>query len=277
MIQVIETTRYQVNAKKMIEEAFESAYARSIEESLPKEPPDMLTTVSSCISMALLSGIFAYTATVQASQKTTWFLLMGLCILIIFWLIRKHILGMQEYRKAAGKPSTKETKKKAFLELFQLEEIPEPAQAADLLRRTTNLLGKTNDPLWENALRILSEALNAKNNPGELMCKLVTPFGDVFTQSKRRFYLCSQDSELIFYDAEFLKPKGEIRCQTSDIVSYGTFSKYPLRINSYGGGKIRPDAIILELQDEENHIYFEFQSQEYDKIRKLASGKKELK
>ncbi len=277
MIQVTETKRYHVNARKLVQDAFESAYTKSIEENLPKEPPDMLTTVTACISMLLLSGMFFVTASVHSSQKTVWWAFAFFCLLCIVWFVRKYLKGLKEYQKTAGKPSTKDAKKNAFIQLFGQEELSEEMQAADLLRKTAALIGKQNNPLYETALRILSDALTARNNPGDLMCKLVTPFGEIFTQSKRRFYLCTEDNQLIFYDAEFMKPKGEIICNQDDVVSFGTFSKYPLRINSYGGGKIRPEAVILEIQDESQHIYFEFQSQEYDKIKKLLSGRKELK
>ena len=72
-----------------------------------------------------------------------------------------------------------------------------------------------------------------------------------------------------------MKPKGEIVCDEEDIVSFGEYSKYS-GINP-AGGKIRPDAVLVEIQDAENHIYFEFQNDSLPQLRKAFSGKKEKK
>ena len=72
-----------------------------------------------------------------------------------------------------------------------------------------------------------------------------------------------------------MKPKGEIVCDEEDIVSFGEYSKYS-GINP-SGGKIRADAILVEIQDAENHIYFEFQNDSLPQLRKAFSGKKEKK
>ena len=108
------------------------------------------------------------------------------------------------------------------------------------------------------------------------MCKLITPLSEIFTQSRRRLYLKEDGKNLVFFDADWMNPAGEIVCVEDDVVSFGKFSQYPSSINA-GGGKIRPDSVIVEIQDDANHIYIEFQDTEYERVKKIIPGRKEKK
>ena len=187
-------------------------------------------------------------------------------------------MAKKEYLKAAGKPSTISQKKIAFFNLFGgMETIPEITLAATLQDRVRPLLGKQRDQIYNTALRSVSEELVLVNNPSLSMCKLITPLKEVFTQSRHRFYFKEEDGKFIFFDSDWMNPKGQIVCDTGDVVSFGKYTNYANSINSASGGKIRPDAVILEIQDESGHIYFEFHQSEYDALRKRLPGKKEKK
>jgi hypothetical protein len=73
-----------------------------------------------------------------------------------------------------------------------------------------------------------------------------------------------------------MNPKGEIVCDEDDVISFGEYSKYPSSINK-SGNKIRQDAVILEIKDGDNHVFFEFQSESYAEIKKAVSSRKERK
>jgi hypothetical protein len=156
-------------------------------------------------------------------------------------------------------------------------DLPETIPTGDLLKIISPLISKQENISFKNALKRISDTITVINNPNDIKCKLVTTFGDIFTQPKRRLYLQNVDDKLVFYDADFSKPKGEIICDLDDVESYGTFSQYPLRINSSGGGKINPDALVLKIKDTKHEIYFEFQKEVYDELKKILPRKKELK
>ena len=155
--------------------------------------------------------------------------------------------------------------------------MPTIVTAADLQNSVRPLLGKQSDAIYNTAIRSVAEDLIQINNPDLPLCKLITPLDEVFTQPRQRLYMKSVDNRLVFFDAEWQTPKGEISCDFADVVSFGRYTQYTSGINSANGGKIRQDAVIVEIRDEEKHIFFEFSQQAYATVRKILPGKKEKK
>lgn len=276
MIHVEETKQYNVRAQSMLSAAFERAYSRYA-DAQEAAPPDAVTLGFSIVSLLLVIGMLILT-TLRYSSETIWYVLIALCIFFIGRMIYRYVKARAEYRKAAGKPSTIAQKKKAFFDLFGgIDEIPEVTTAADLQDRVRPLLGKQNNTIYNTALRTVSEELIQVNNPSHILCKLITPLDEVFTQVRQRFYFKEENGEFIFFDSDWMNPKGQIQCSATDIVSFGKYTQYTSRINSAGGGKIRQDAVILEIQDDSKHLFFEFSQHEYDTLRKRLPGKKEKK
>ncbi len=276
MIRVEETKQYNVRAQSILSNAFERAYSRYA-DTQEAAPPDVATMVFSVISFALVIGMLLLTA-YYYPKEMIWYLFCGVFAILIGRVIYRYMMAKKEYLKAAGKPSTISQKKIAFFNLFGgMETIPEITLAATLQDRVRPLLGKQRDQIYNTALRSVSEELVLVNNPSLSMCKLITPLKEVFTQSRHRFYFKEEDGKFIFFDSDWMNPKGQIVCDTGDVVSFGKYTNYANSINSASGGKIRPDAVILEIQDESGHIYFEFHQSEYDALRKRLPGKKEKK
>lgn len=276
MIHVEETKQYNVRARGVLANAFEHAYSRYADTQVAA-PPDTATMIFSNISMLLVIGMLLLTAN-RYPDDATWYILIAVFAFFIARIIYRYIKARNEYLKAAGKPSTISQKKNAFFALFgDMEDIPEIATASELQDRVRPLLGKQNDVIYNTALRSVAEELIQINNPSLPMCKLITPLEETFTQVRQRFYFKEEDGVLIFFDADWMNPKGQITCDSADVVSFGKYTQYSSRINSAGGGKIRQDAVILEIQDDSRHIYFEFSQHEYDTLRKRLPGKKEKK
>jgi len=281
LIKIQNTDKYNIKPKLLISDAYETSYDGIVAET-PQAPPDTAIFISAITSLVMLSALFFYTyiheLTSNGTQASFWTVLAVACYGIMAFLATKYIKSVKLYKQTAGTPDKRERKKAKFMLLFDSDNLPEEIPAGELLRKVSTLSGNTNnDKITACALRRMSEFLTERNNPGDIMCKLVTTFGDVFTQPKRRLYFKSDNDSLTFYDADFTKPKGEIICDVDDVASFGTFDQYPLRINSSGGGKIKPEALIVEINDGALQLYFEFQNAHYDKIRKLLPGKKELK
>ncbi len=276
MVHIEETKQYNVRAQGMLSHAFERAYSRYA-DTQEAAPPDAATMIFSIISFVLVIGMLLLTA-YSYPKEVFWYLLSGVFALLIGRVIYRYMLARREYLKAAGKPSTISQKKVAFFNLFGgIDEVPEITTAADLQDRVRPLLGKQKDQIYNTALRTVSEELVTVNNPAVPLCKLITPLKEVFTQSRQRFYFKEEDGNLIFFDADWMNPKGQIRCEASDVLSFGKYTNYAGSINSAGGGKIRSDAVILEIQNDSESIYFEFHQDEYDVLRKRLPGKKEKK
>lgn len=276
MISIKDTEKYNINPKILIGDAFETAYTRYAEEQ-PITPPDITMPIFTGISMALLCILFILTGLEYANEKATWFALSIVCIALGVYSATKYIKKNKQYRNAAGKPSTIKSKREKFFSLFQKqgEELPETMLAGEMLKIVSPIIGKQNDQVNNNAIREISEDLARINNPTLMICKLVNPCGKIFDQAKRRLYFKEENGKFVFFDSDWMKPKGEIICEENDIVSFGEFSKYT-GINP-SGGKIRQDAIIVEAQDSEYHIYFEFQSESLPQLKKAFSSKKEKK
>jgi len=271
------TDRYMVDPDKLIGDSFDKAYERTLEE-IPKIAPDKATAITTVISITLVGFMFVATAFgLKTNDKpdATMLFLGGLCVCLIVFLIYKYFKDYAKYINASGKPSAKISKRQQFFALFGT--LPDQMSTGDLLRKISPMIGKPENISYKVALKSIVDMMTIQNNPADIKCKLVTTFGDIFTQPKRRMYLAVEGESLIFYDADFSKPKGEIQFDMEALQSYGMFSKYPQRINSSGGGKISPDAVIVQIKDEKHDIYFEFQNEEYDKLKKIFSHKKELK
>ena len=276
MITIKDTERYNIKPMELVGNAFETAYTRYAEEQ-PIAPPDITMPVFTGISMVLLCILFILTAKEYPSEKTIWYVLGVVCLAFGAYSATKYIKKRGLYMKAAGKPSTIKIKRAKFFSLFTKEEdtLPESMLAGDMLKTVSPIIGKQNDQVNNNALREISEELVHINNPSYTLCKLINPVGQ-FDQGKKRMYFKEENGKYVFFDADWMKPKGEIVCEEDDIVSFGGFTKYSSSINT-SGGKIRNDSIIVEVQDAENHIYFEFQSDNLQQLRKTFSGKKEKK
>lgn len=271
------TDRYMVNSHKLLGDSFDKAYERTLDE-IPQSAPDKATAITTVISLIMIAFMFAATAYGQKTNgnpDTLMLFLGAVCILLTIFFVYKYFKDYAKYSNASGKPSAKISKRQEFFDLFGT--LSEQMSTGDLLRKISPMIGKQENSSYKVALKSIVDIMTIKNNPTDIKCKLVTTFGDVFSQPKRRMYLAVEGENLIFYDADFSKPKGEIQFDMESLQSYGVFSKYPQRINSSGGGKISPDAIIVQIKDEKHDIYFEFQNEEYDNLKKIFSHKKELK
>lgn len=276
MIHVEETKQYNVYAQDMLSEAFERAYSRYA-DAQEAAPPDKATLIFSTISMALVIGMLLLTA-FRYPNDYTWYLLVAIFVFLIGRLLFRYLKARKEYLKAAGKPSTIAQKKLAFFSLFGgFDAVPTTSTAAELQDKVRPLLGKQNDTIYNTAIRSIAEDLIHVNNPELPLCKLITPTGEIFTQPRHRLYMKVDGDQLIFFDSDWQSAKGQISCDLADVVSFGRFPQYASCINSAGGGKIRQDAVIIEIRDEEKHLFFEFPQQDYSLIRKLLPGKKEKK
>lgn len=277
MIKVSETKRYNIKPDTVISDAFETAYTRYAEEQ-PVTPPDLAMPVSTAVSMLLLFVLFLLTSLEYAEERFIWLLLSALCLAITGRSFYKYFVQNKKYKQAAGKPSVVKAKREGFYAFFKSKdnELPETLSAGDMLKMVSPIIGKQNDQVYNNALREMSEDLARINNPSFTMCKLVNPCGDIFNQARRRLYFKNEGSQLVFFDTDWMNPKGEIVCDEDDVVSFGEYSKYPSSINK-SGNKIRQDAVILEIKDGDNHVFFEFQSESYAEIKKAVSSRKERK
>ncbi|MBE7057610.1 MAG: hypothetical protein E7387_00710 [Ruminococcaceae bacterium] len=276
MIKINETKRYNVKPLEVISDAFETAYTRYAEEQ-PVAPPDLAMPVFTSLSMVLLFVLFLLTAFEYKDEKHIWFILAGLCIILAGRSCYKYFIQNKQYKQAAGKPSVVKAKRDGFFSFFQDDEdLPETTTAANMLKMVSPIIGKQNDQVYNNALREMSEDLARINNPSLTMCKLLTPCGEIFKQSRRRLYFKDEGAYLVFFDTDWMNPLGEIVCDEDDVVSFGEYSKYPSDINK-SGGKIRQDSIIVEIKDADNHIFFEFQNDSYAELKKALSSRKEKK
>lgn len=279
MIKINETKRYNINPTLVIGDSFETAYTRYAEEQ-PVTPPDGAMPIFTSISMALLCTTFLLTAfkPENSSERLTWIILAIACVLLALRSFYKFYVQNKKYKQAAGKPSTVKAKREGFFSFFKKDgnELPEELPAGELLKMVSPVIGKQNDQVYNNALRELSEDLTQINNPSLTMCKLVNPCNQIFTQARKRLYFKDEGAYLVLFDTDWMNPKGEIVFDEDDVISFGEYSKYPTSINK-SGSKIRPDSIIMELKDDNNHIFVEFQSDSYAQIKKAISSRKEKK
>ena len=279
MINVSETKKYIINPRRTIEKAFEGAYVGSLEK-MPTAPPDYMASIWGACSV-LFVGVLYYFSAVLSQQKgeaaTLWYALSAICVAIVAVTLHKLIKNHKIFKSASGGESRKEAEKNKFFALMDYDNQPEEMSATDYSKKISPMVGKQAKELHNVAIRKISEYLASVNNPDEVSCKLLTPFGDVFNQSKKRFYMSVNDGMIRFTDFDFSNPKGEISCAEEDVISYGFFAKYPQSILPSGTGKVRADAVILEVKDENNHLYFEFLPADGPKIKKIFSAKKELK
>lgn len=279
MIKVNETKKYMVDPRRTIERAFEGAYVGSLEK-MPQSPPDYMTSIWGAASV-LFVGLLYYAAAVLAQQNdespAMWYALSAICVAIVLIVIYKLIKNHRLFKSASGGEDKKEAERIKFYQLMDYDMQPDSISATEYSKKISPMLGKQTKELHNVAIRKISEYLASVNNPDEVSCKLLTPFGNTFNQSKKRFYMSMSEGTVYFTDFDFSNPKGEITCDEADVVSYGYFAKYPQSILPAGTGKVRPDAVILEVQDSDNHLYFEFLPQDGPKIKKMFSSKKELK
>ena len=274
------TSKYNVNPRYMISDSFEDGYKRFANEQVAA-PPDKVALIATALSFILLIAILILTSFTYKNQFYVWLALAALCVILLLRSVMKYTKARKEYLKAAGKPTTISKKRKRFYSLFSdgenLSDLPNVMSAGEFLPIVARLMGKQEEQLYNGVLRTIHEKLAAINNPNLPMAKIITPFGDVFNQTKRRLYVVEEDNKLIFFDADWMNPKGEIVCDMENLVSFGRFSQYPSNINSAGGGKIKPDSVIIEIKDETNHIYFEMVSDLYNYVKKMLPSKLEKK
>lgn len=274
------TSKYNVNPRYMISDTFEDGYKRFANEQVAA-PPDKVALIATTLSFILLIAILILTSFTYKDQFYVWLALAALCVILLLRSVMKYTKARKEYLKAAGKPTTISKKRKRFYSLFSdgenLSDLPNVMSAGEFLPIVARLMGKQEEQLYNGVLRTIHEKLAAINNPNLPMAKIITPFGDVFNQTKRRLYVVEEDNKLIFFDADWMNPKGEIVCDMENLVSFGRFSQYPSNINSAGGGKIKPDSVIIEIKDETNHIYFEMVSDLYNYVKKMLPSKLEKK
>ena len=278
MIKVSETQKYTIDPRQTIERAFEGSYVSSLEK-MPSAPPDYMASIWGAASVLLVAVLYYITAIQSAANQESsglWYGLSAVCVAIPLIVLFKLWKAHKAFQNASGGEDKKETERKRFYTLMKYDAQPSSITASEFTKEISPMLGKQTKELYNNGIRRISEYLATVNNPDDLCCKLLTPFGNVFNQSKKRFYLSVDGETVRFTDFDFANPKGEITCSQNDVISYGQYAKYPQNIAS-AGGKVRADSIILEIQDSENHLYFEFLPQDIARLKKTFSGKKELK
>ncbi len=278
MIQVSETQKYTIDPRKTIEGAFEGSYVSSLEK-MPSAPPDYLSSIWGAASILLVAVLYYITALQSAAKDESsamWYALSAICVAIPLVVIFKLWKSHKAFKNASGGEDKKETERRKFYALMKYDSQPDNMSASEFAKEVSPLLGKQSKELYNSGVRRISEYLASVNNPDDICCKLLTPFGTVFNQSKKRFYLSVDENTVRFTDFDFASPKGEITCALDDVISFGQYSKYSQNI-APTGGKIRADSIILEIRDSENHLYFEFLPQDIAKLKKTFSAKKELK
>ena len=276
MIRVVnETKKYTINPRETIERAFEGAYVSSIEK-MPQSPPDYLTAIWGIVSILLIAGLYLITArrtNVAEESPVIWYsisaALVAISLFIGFKLIKNHKL----FKNASGGENKKEVERKAFYELMEYSSQPAEISATEYAKKISPMIGRQSKEIYNIGVRKIADYLGSVNNPSELSCKLLTPFGDVFNQSKKRFYMAVAQGEVSFTDFDFNAAKGEIVCAEEDVKSFGYFADYPAGTIAQNVGKIHSDAVLLELDDGENHLFFEFLPQDLATLKKIFGGK----
>ena len=279
MITVRDTDKYMVDPKATIEKAFEGAYVGSLEK-MPQSPPDYLTAIWGSLSILLVGGLYvivAQNAVKNGEAPALWYALSAACVAIVGFILFKLIKGHRAFKSASGGEDKKEKERKIFYEITDYYMQPSRISANEYNKQVSGLIGKQPKELYNNGLRKIADYLGSVNSPKDISCKLLTPFGTIFNQSKKRFYVTVEDGNVRFADFDFANPKGEIVCSEDDVKSFGFYSKYPQNIVHPSAGKVRADSVILEIQDDSNHLYFEFLPSDAGTVKKLFGSRKEVK
>lgn len=274
-----ETKKYMIKPKETIEKAFEGAYLSTVEK-MPQSPPDYLTAIWGGISLVLIAGLYFITgrkALEGGEAATLWYavsaVLIAVTVLVIYKLIKNHML----FKKASGGEDKKEKERAAFYSLMNYEGMPEEISATEYAKQVSPMIGRQSTELSNLGVRKIADYLGTVNNPSETSCKLLTPFGEIFNQQKKRFYMSCSQGILSFTDFDFNAAKGEITCTEEDVKSFGYYSKYPNGTLPSNTGKVHSDAVLLELDDGTNHLFFEFLPQDLATLKKALGGKYEMK
>ena len=278
MIQVSDTKKYIIEPRRTIERAFEGAYVGSLEK-MPSAPPDYMASIWGAASVLLVAVLYYITAVKTIGNGevgTTWYALSAACVAIPLVILFRLWKAHKAFKAVSGGESKKEAERQKFYALMHYDTQPASISASEYAKEISPMLNKQSKELYNNGIRRISEYLAGVNNPDALSCKLLTPFGTVFNQAKKRFYLSVEDKTVRFTDFDFADPKGEITCNWEDVISYGQYAKYPQNI-APAGGKIKADSIILEVRDNENHLFFEFLPHDLARLKKTFSGKQEMK
>lgn len=278
MIQEQKTRRYTVNPKKMIDDAFESAYSDGQDGPVVRKP-DLAVTITGILSMLIVTGMYLATFIAKGKSDKLWLILMAVCLAITLFIIYKYIKNLNAYKKHNSTDNSKHAKKVEFFSLFG-DTLPEEMEAAEFLKIVTPLATKPaviQKNTFKGTVFQLVNMLNTKNNPSDLLCKNMTVYGDVLSKTRHRYYVRKEDNKFIFYDQDFMNPAGELVCDEKDVLSYGRFSAYPSSINT-SGGKIHQDSYVVEIDaGNDVKIYFEINGRETEKVKKLFKGIKEVK
>lgn len=275
MITERETKRYIVCPKKLIENSFSNAYDNASDAPIVVKP-DVAVTVFSCISMVIIVGMCLLTAFSEEKISTMWLGVALAAAVLTGYIIYKHFAKLKAFKDANSEGTKKYDFRAEYLGLFP-QELPEEMPASQLAKTLAPMQNKQKKDMYNNAIRDLISKLNSKNNPNDILCKNISLYGDIMTQTKRRYYITGDEGKIIVYDADFIDPRGELVCDPEDVLSYGVYANYPSRINS-AGAKVSQDAIIIEIKtgnDEDDRLYLEAHANDYDRIKKLLGGKKE--
>lgn len=274
MITERETSRYEVCPQKIIESSFSGAYDSASDAPVITKP-DLAVTVTSCLSMLIIFGMCVLTG-VHLKNNIIWYIIGVIFLLVPFYIIYKHIKKSAEYKKANSVGAKRFDYKAEYLSIFP-QDLPEKMPASEMAREIAYLQGKQKRDMYNNAIRDLISTLNATNNPNDIMCKNLTVYGSIMNQIKKRYYIKSEEGKIIIYDADFMNPRGELVCDSGDIISFGSVSEYPGLKAS--GAKVSQDATVIEIKTgdtEKDRLYLEVHGKEYERLKKLLGGKKEL-
>lgn len=274
-----ETKKYMVNPRETIERAFEGAYVSTVEK-MPQTPPDYLTAIWGSVSIILVAALYFITgrrALMKGETTTLWYALSAVLVAVVVFVIYKLIKNHNLFKKASGGEDKKEAERKKFYDIMDYAGQPAEISATEYAKKISPMIGRQPNELCNMGVRKIADYLGTVNNPSETSCKLLTPFGDVFNQSKKRFYMSHSQGVISFTDFDFNAAKGEITCSEEDIRSFGYYSNYPNGILPAGTGKVHSDAVLLELDDGTNHLIFEFLPQDLSTLKKAFGGKYEIK
>ncbi len=272
MITEQSTSRYEVRPRSVIENSFSSAYESSTDAPVVY-PPNLAVTISACISLLLGAGMCILT---YFKLKSIWWLIIGIAVgLCTGFVIYHHLKTLKKYKEANSRGSKRFDYKAEYVSLFP-SGLPEKMPATDLTREIAPMQNRQSRDVYNNAIRDLITTLNSVNNPNDLLCKNVNTYGSLFAQPRRRCYVRQEDGKFVVYDADFMNPKGELIIDQSDLLSFGPASAFD-SIKLPKGSKSTQDVWYIEIktgEDENDRLYLEAHSKDFDAMKKLFGAKR---
>ncbi|MBQ8828447.1 MAG: hypothetical protein IJZ90_04865, partial [Clostridia bacterium] len=203
-----DTQRYTISTSRMISDAFESAYSEDQDGPIVAKP-DFAVTVCSTLSMLILFAM-CFMTYLSKGKETMWLVISVIFLILPVYFFYKDFKKLAQYKAVNSVDTSKHAAKKEFESLFG-ENLEEKMSAASFLRVVAPLASKPaimKNYTARDGVRFLVNALNVKNNPPDLLCKNMTSYGKILSQTRHRYYVKREDSNFIFYDQDFMNPAG---------------------------------------------------------------------